>query len=150
MTFRAAAVENILGFPDRFRPKAEVVTLAQNFRSSQSILDSANALMADAPGERPTRWRPGPTTVAIAGFIAVSILLLLLGRLAVAHQAGSLARQEFEPGVKYPERRVNEILSACHRDYAALRRYLVENGFLDRADQDHDWVYWRSGGSVDV
>jgi len=42
-------VENILGFPDRFRPKAEIVTLAQNFRSSQSILDSANALMADAP-----------------------------------------------------------------------------------------------------
>ena len=48
-SFRAAAVENILGFPDRFRPKAEVVTLAQNFRSSQSMLDSANALMADAP-----------------------------------------------------------------------------------------------------
>ena len=48
-SFRAAAVENILGFPDRFRPKAEVVTLAQNYRSSQSILDAANALMADAP-----------------------------------------------------------------------------------------------------
>ena len=48
-SFRAAAVENILGFPDRFRPKAEVVTLAQNFRSSQSVLDAANALMAEAP-----------------------------------------------------------------------------------------------------
>jgi DNA helicase-2/ATP-dependent DNA helicase PcrA len=48
-SFRAAAVENILGFPDRFRPKAEVITLAQNFRSSQSILDVANGLMADAP-----------------------------------------------------------------------------------------------------
>ena len=58
--------------------------------------------------------------------------------------------QDFEPGVKYPEPRVNEILSAFHPDYAALRRYLVENGFLDRADQDHDWVYWRTGGSVDV
>jgi len=48
-SFRASSVENILGFPDRFRPKAEVVTLAQNFRSSQSVLDAANALMADAP-----------------------------------------------------------------------------------------------------
>jgi DNA helicase II / ATP-dependent DNA helicase PcrA len=48
-SFRAAAVENILGFPDRFSPKAEVVTLAQNYRSSQSVLDAANALMADAP-----------------------------------------------------------------------------------------------------
>jgi DNA helicase-2/ATP-dependent DNA helicase PcrA len=47
--FRAAAVENILGFPDRFRPKAEVITLAQNYRSSQSVLDASNALMAEAP-----------------------------------------------------------------------------------------------------
>jgi DNA helicase-2/ATP-dependent DNA helicase PcrA len=47
--FRAAAVENILGFPDRFRPKAETITLAQNYRSSQSVLDVANALMAEAP-----------------------------------------------------------------------------------------------------
>ena len=54
--------------------------------------------------------------------------------------------QCFEPGVRYPESQVNEILGEFHPDYAALRRYLVENGFLDRADN----VYWRSGGSVDV
>jgi DNA helicase-2/ATP-dependent DNA helicase PcrA len=47
--FRAAAVENILGFPERFRPKAETITLAQNYRSSQSVLDAANSVMADAP-----------------------------------------------------------------------------------------------------
>ncbi len=54
--------------------------------------------------------------------------------------------QSFEPGLRYPEARVNEILAAFHPDYAALRRYLVENGFLDRADN----VYWRSGGTFDV
>src|SRR6267378_7056203 len=48
-SFRAAAVENILGFPDRFKPKAEMVVLAQNYRSTQQILDSANAVMAEAP-----------------------------------------------------------------------------------------------------
>ena len=48
-SFRAAAVENILGFPDRFQPRAEVVTLAQNYRSTQEVLDVANAVMADAP-----------------------------------------------------------------------------------------------------
>ncbi len=48
-SFRAAAVENILGFPDRFNPRAEVVTLAQNYRSSQEVIDVANAVMADAP-----------------------------------------------------------------------------------------------------
>ncbi|HME39416.1 MAG TPA: ATP-dependent helicase [Steroidobacteraceae bacterium] len=48
-SFRAAAVENILGFADRYKPKADMVVLAQNYRSTQQILDSANALMADGP-----------------------------------------------------------------------------------------------------
>jgi DNA helicase-2/ATP-dependent DNA helicase PcrA len=48
-SFRAAAVDNILGFPDRFEPRAEVVTLAQNYRSTQPVLDAANALMNEAP-----------------------------------------------------------------------------------------------------
>src|SRR5438445_595313 len=48
-SFRAAAVENILGFPERFQPPANVVTLAQNYRSTQQVLDVANALLAEAP-----------------------------------------------------------------------------------------------------
>ena len=47
-SFRAAAVDNILGFAERYKPKAETVVLAQNYRSTQPILDAANALMADA------------------------------------------------------------------------------------------------------
>lgn len=54
--------------------------------------------------------------------------------------------QEFEPGRTYPEQEVNEVLLRFHPDYAALRRYLVENQFLTR----EDGVYWRSGGSFDV
>lgn len=52
----------------------------------------------------------------------------------------------FEPGVKYPERVVNEILNRWHPDHAALRRYLVDDGLLDR---DHS-VYHRVGGPVEV
>src|SRR6185312_12880275 len=48
-SFRAAAVENILSFPDRFTPRAEVITLAQNYRSTQQVLDVANAVMGEAP-----------------------------------------------------------------------------------------------------
>ncbi|HTT06550.1 MAG TPA: ATP-dependent helicase [Steroidobacteraceae bacterium] len=48
-SFRAAAVENILQFPERFRPRAEIISLAQNYRSTQLLLDASNALMADAP-----------------------------------------------------------------------------------------------------
>jgi len=48
-SFRAAAVENILGFADRYKPKADIVVLAQNYRSTQPVLDCANALMAEGP-----------------------------------------------------------------------------------------------------
>jgi DNA helicase-2/ATP-dependent DNA helicase PcrA len=47
-SFRAAEVENILGFPSQFVPPARVVTLTRNYRSTQSILDSANCLIAAA------------------------------------------------------------------------------------------------------
>ncbi len=48
-SFRAATVDNILNFPEQFQPRAEVITLAQNYRSTQQVLDASNALMADAP-----------------------------------------------------------------------------------------------------
>jgi hypothetical protein len=54
--------------------------------------------------------------------------------------------QEFEPGRRYPEQQVNQVLGRWHADTAALRRYLVDEGFLDRAGGE----YWRAGGSVEV
>jgi hypothetical protein len=53
---------------------------------------------------------------------------------------------EFEAGVRYPERLINETLKRFHDDYAALRRYLVDEGFLTR----EKGLYWRSGGPVEV
>ncbi len=47
-SFRAAEVENILGFPDRYMPSAQVITLEQNYRSTQPVLDSANCLIAES------------------------------------------------------------------------------------------------------
>jgi DNA helicase-2/ATP-dependent DNA helicase PcrA len=47
-SFRAAEVENILGFPDQFIPSAQVISLEQNYRSTQPILDSANCLIAES------------------------------------------------------------------------------------------------------
>ncbi len=54
--------------------------------------------------------------------------------------------QEFEPGRTYAEPEVNDVLVGYHDDYAALRRYLVDEGFLTR----EGGVYWRSGGTVEV
>jgi ATP-dependent DNA helicase UvrD/PcrA len=44
-SFRAATVRNILDFPNQFSPHAEIVTLDQNYRSTQPILAAANGVI---------------------------------------------------------------------------------------------------------
>jgi hypothetical protein len=54
--------------------------------------------------------------------------------------------QAFEPGLRYPEAVVDDVLRVLCDDHATLRRYLVDEGFLSR----QAGVYWRSGGTVDL
>ncbi len=44
--FRGATIENILSFEERYRD-AKVIRLEQNYRSTQTILDAANAVIAN-------------------------------------------------------------------------------------------------------
>ena len=53
---------------------------------------------------------------------------------------------QLEPGRIYPEAQVNFLLGRFHVDYAALRRYLVEEELLER----RDGFYWRTGGTFEV
>jgi hypothetical protein len=46
----------------------------------------------------------------------------------------------FEPGVRYQEREVNEIIKRHHPDSAALRRELIDHQYMRR----ENGVYWRS------
>ncbi len=46
--FRGATVRNILDFPAHFDPPARQVTLERNYRSTQPILEAANAVIAEA------------------------------------------------------------------------------------------------------
>jgi DNA helicase-2/ATP-dependent DNA helicase PcrA len=45
-SFRAATVRNILDFPRQYSPPAEIITLAQNYRSTAPILAASNAVIA--------------------------------------------------------------------------------------------------------
>jgi hypothetical protein len=54
--------------------------------------------------------------------------------------------QEFEPGRRYPEREVNRRLRRWHQDAASLRRYLVDEGYMEL---DHG-EYWRTGGTFEL
>lgn len=53
-SFRAATVRNILDFPDQFCPRAELITLDRNYRSTQPILSAANGVI-DLAKERFTK-----------------------------------------------------------------------------------------------
>ncbi len=54
--FRKADIRNILEFENAF-PDATTVVLEQNYRSSQTILDAANAVIDHNPGRKPkTLW----------------------------------------------------------------------------------------------
>ena len=50
--FRGADISNILEFEDSY-PDAQVVKLEQNYRSTQTILDAANAVIANNRGQKP-------------------------------------------------------------------------------------------------
>jgi len=97
-SFRAATVENILEFPGRFSPPAEVVALEENYRSTQQILDAANALIAE--GRRQYR----KTLRAVRGAGARTRLVTVLddraqcgyvvGRILANREAGVLLRRQ--------------------------------------------------------
>ncbi|QIB32713.1 ATP-dependent helicase [Ancylobacter pratisalsi] len=85
-SFRAATVRNILDFPGHFSPRAETIMLEQNYRSTQSILRAANAVIDFAAeryaknlwSERPSLERPALVNVRDeieqANFIATRVL----------------------------------------------------------------------------
>ena len=85
-SFRAATVRNILDFPSQFRPAADIVTLEQNYRSTQPILDACNRVISFAKerytknlrSDRRSKQKPFLTTVADeaaqARFVAQQIL----------------------------------------------------------------------------
>ncbi len=97
--FRAAEVDNILGFAGRFDPPARRVALERNYRSTQPILDAANAVIALSPQrhaktlwcDRPSSQRPLLVTVADemgqARFVADSVLAQREQGLALKQQA---------------------------------------------------------------
>ncbi len=90
----------------------------------------------DLNRDLPSQLRPFVRDGRISAIPAKrAIRLLLLDEVA----------QAFEPGRRYPELAVNEILKALHDDHAALRRYLIDEDLLSRTP---DGTYWRSGGTV--
>jgi DNA helicase II / ATP-dependent DNA helicase PcrA len=68
--FRGATIRNILQFEKDY-PDARVVLLEQNYRSTQTILAAANAVIAKNPGRKPKRlWTDSGDGTPIVGYVA--------------------------------------------------------------------------------
>ena len=92
-----------------------------------------------------------------AGFAddAVAVLRNFVRRGRIDNMPASLGKRRvvldwvasrFEPGEVYHEGALNGVLAEVHDDTAALRRYLVDEGFMER----REGFYWRAGGTFDV
>jgi len=53
--------------------------------------------------------------------------------------------QAFEPGRRYLEAEVDQVLKAVFDDHCALRRYLIDEEFMSRTAAG---LYWRASGTV--
>lgn len=96
--FRAACVDNILNFPAQFTPPASVVTLSRNYRSSQPILDAANALLAQAERQYRKKLTAGRQGGARPRYMTVedadAEARYIVERVLASHEAGLALRDQ--------------------------------------------------------
>src|SRR5690554_950785 len=68
--FRGATIRNILEFEADY-PNARTILLEQNYRSTQTILSAANAVISRNPGRKPKRlWTDSGAGPQIVGYVA--------------------------------------------------------------------------------
>ncbi len=144
-SFRAATVENILSFPSCYDPPAAVITLEENYRSSQAVLDAANALIAGSARQyrkvlraaRGQGGRPQYVTVADdqgqAEYVVTRVLEarergMLLRRQAVlfrsSHHSDVLELELVRRNIPYVKYGGLKFLEAAHvKDLLAVLRW---------------------------
>ena len=145
-SFRAATVRNILDFPGHFTPRAEVITLERNYRSTQPILAAANAVIELASerftknlwSDRPSADRPAIVNVADdvqqANYIVENILANREAGIVLKSQAVLFRTSSHSAGLEIELTRRNipfvkfgglKFLEAAHiKDVLAVLRFV--------------------------
>ncbi|WP_422756375.1 DUF2087 domain-containing protein [Micromonospora sp. WMMD708] len=133
-------------------PLRQVVTAVRRLADAGWVVEDDGELRVDAVRLRDAARTPQPQRAAEQPAERVSRIFLRDGVLrGLPAQRGRrrllLARivTSFTPGVRYPERAVDEVLRRwCDgggTDHVTVRRYLIDEALLSR-DQG---VYWRTG-----
>ncbi|WP_346534129.1 DUF2087 domain-containing protein [Micromonospora sp. DPT] len=143
----ATAVADRTGLPTR-----QVVTALRRLVEAGVIADAGGDLRVDADRFReaartsaPDAAAEEPTDRVLRTFLRDGVVVRLPAqrgrrRVLLAHLVAA-----FEPGVRYPERAVDEILrrwcDGGDSDHVTLRRHLVDEQLLAR----EQGIYWRIG-----
>ena len=97
-------VDNILDFPARFAPPAQIVKLEQNYRSVQPILDAANALMSESTRQYQKELRSDRPAVSKPLYVAVqddqAQALYVVEQVLAAREQGTLLRTSGRAGAQ--------------------------------------------------
>ncbi len=96
------------------------------------MADNAAGLLSDPPDQLRAFVRDGRITTLPAKRTRRRLLL-------------DQVAQAFEPGRRYPEAEVDQVLKGVFDDHCALRRYLIDEEFMSRTAAG---LYWRAGGTV--
>lgn len=105
-----------------------------------------HAVPSTSPSDEEHAGADPDTARVLRSFVRDGRLLSIPASRAKRRVVLDVLAQEFEPGRRYSERMVNLVLGRWHADTAALRRYLVDEGFMDRDRGE----YWRAGGTVEL
>jgi DNA helicase-2/ATP-dependent DNA helicase PcrA len=144
-SFRAADVRNILDFPQQFDPPAQVLTLEQNYRSTQPILAASNAVMSLAShryaknlrSQRPSQLKPALVSVRDeldqVGFVVARVLenreasIPLKGQAVLfrtAHHSAALELELARRNIPFVKFGGLKFLEAAHvKDLLAILRW---------------------------
>jgi DNA helicase-2/ATP-dependent DNA helicase PcrA len=129
-SFRAATVRNILDFPGHFSPKAEIITLERNYRSTQPILAAANAVI-DLASERFTKnlWSDRasaerPHLVNVADDVAQADYVVERIFFRASHHSASLEVELTRRNIPFVKFGGLKFLEAAHiKDVLAVLRW---------------------------
>ncbi|MGK4255198.1 ATP-dependent helicase [Bifidobacterium pullorum] len=117
--FRGADIRNIQDFEQDF-PNAKTIMLEQNYRSTQTILDAANAVIAHNEGRKPKKlWTALGKGEPIVGYAADN------AQQEAAWVASEIARLHAEHGIAYSDMAVMYRANAQSR---SLEEALINAG----------------------
>ena len=127
-------------------PSGGLRAAADRFKEAARAAGEARRVEQEASTADALAGRPPEDVAVLRNFVSGGRLVRIPAQKAKRLVVLDWLASRFEPGRVYPERDVNVIIGKVHHDVAALRRYLVDEEFLERRDQ----FYWRAGGTFDV